>query len=184
MLSARKRIAVFSPSSSAPATPRKPHSASSQAAASTPRSRRSQSAGNSTDLLRWTLEADLPENILLPEMRDRLARHVLLTDLVAGLGESLPASLNSLKITASPAQRDACVTLARTWRLRRDIRDRLCHRSPKGRAGSRPGTGRFHRRYVRPEGRKGVRNEWHSEIRKSIAQLGIDRYRPPWVKDW
>ena len=33
-------------------------------------------------------------------------------------------------------------------------------------------------------GGKGVRNEWHSEIRKSIAQLGIHRYRPPWVKDW
>jgi hypothetical protein len=28
------------------------------------------------------------------------------------------------------------------------------------------------------------RFEWHSEIRKSIVQLGIDKYRPPWVKDW
>jgi hypothetical protein len=28
------------------------------------------------------------------------------------------------------------------------------------------------------------RMEWHSEIRKSIVQLGIDKYRPPWVKDW
>ena len=29
-----------------------------------------------------------------------------------------------------------------------------------------------------------LKDEWHSEIRKSIAQLGIDRYQPPRVKDW
>src|SRR5271157_4467877 len=79
--------------------------------------------GELADLLRSTLEVDLPGNAPLVEMRDRLARHVLLTDLVAGLGESLPASLNSLKVAASPAQRDACVVLARSWRLRRDVRD-------------------------------------------------------------
>src|SRR5271157_2091274 len=79
--------------------------------------------GELADLLRSTLEVDLPGNAPLVEMRDRLARHVLLTDLVAGLGESLPASLNSLKVAASPAQRDACVALARSWRLRRDVRD-------------------------------------------------------------
>src|SRR5271157_5818031 len=79
--------------------------------------------GELADLLRSTLEVDLPGNAPLVEMRDRLDRHVLLTDLVAGLGESLPASLNSLKVAASPAQRDACVVLARSWRLRRDVRD-------------------------------------------------------------
>src|SRR5208283_4192414 len=31
---------------------------------------------------------------------------------------------------------------------------------------------------------KGVRHEWHSEIRKLPVELGIDRCRPPWVKDW
>ena len=56
-------------------------------------------------------------------MRDRLARHVLLTDLVVGLGASLPASLSSLKVASSPAGRDACKELARNWRLRRDVRD-------------------------------------------------------------
>ncbi len=74
------------------------------------------------DLLRSTFEVDFP-GVALPEMRQRLARHVLLTDLAAGLGETIPASLKSLKVAASPAQRDACVALARTWRLRRDIRD-------------------------------------------------------------
>ena len=56
-------------------------------------------------------------------MRDRLARHILLTDLVVGLGDTLPASLSSLKVATSPAARDACKELARNWRMRRDVRD-------------------------------------------------------------
>ena len=79
--------------------------------------------GELTDLLQSTVEIDLPNNIPLPEMRDRLARHILLTDLVVGLGDSLPASLASLKVATSPGARDACKELARNWRLRRDVRD-------------------------------------------------------------
>jgi len=79
--------------------------------------------GELGELMRSTFEVDLPDNTTLAEMRDRLARHVLLTDLVAGLGDWLPASLTSLKVAASPAQKDACAELARTWRLRRDVRD-------------------------------------------------------------
>ena len=79
--------------------------------------------GELSDLLRSTVEIDLPDNIPLPEIRDRLARHVLLTDLVVGLGDSLPVSLSSLKVAASPGSRDACKELARNWRLRRDVRD-------------------------------------------------------------
>jgi 2-haloacid dehalogenase len=30
----------------------------------------------------------------------------------------------------------------------------------------------------------GFRLEWHSEIHKLLLELGIDRCRPPWVKDW
>ena len=56
-------------------------------------------------------------------MRERLARHILLTDLVVGLGDTLPASLSSLKVATSPAARDACEELARNWRMRRDVRD-------------------------------------------------------------
>ena len=79
--------------------------------------------GELADLLRTTLECDLPGKAPLSEMRDRLARHVLLTDLVVGLGSSLPASLSSLKVASALAARDACKDLTRTWRLRRDVRD-------------------------------------------------------------
>src|SRR5512135_3031053 len=29
-----------------------------------------------------------------------------------------------------------------------------------------------------------VYNEWHSDFRKSTLQLGIDKCRPPWDKNW
>ncbi len=74
-------------------------------------------------LFRSNFGADLPADALLPELRDRLARHVLMTDLVACLGSAVPPALASAKVATSPAARDACVTVARTWRLRRDVRD-------------------------------------------------------------
>jgi hypothetical protein len=79
--------------------------------------------GELADLLQSAVEIDLPESLPLPEMRDRVARHILLTDLVVGLGDALPASLSSLKVATSPAARDACKGLARNWRMRRDLRD-------------------------------------------------------------
>jgi len=79
--------------------------------------------GELADLLQTTVEIDLPDSLPLPEMRDRLARHVLLTDLVVGLGDMLPDSLSSLKAATPPAARDACKELARNWRMRRDVRD-------------------------------------------------------------
>ena len=107
-------------------------------------------SGELADLLRSTVEVDLPDNIPLPEMRDRLARHVLLTDLVAGLGESFPSSLVvaqgrfftrcprclqgiGSKLAAAPG---------RSGQLR--------HRRPQGRTGILPGSGRFRRRHDRP----------------------------------
>src|SRR5262249_45942577 len=74
-------------------------------------------------LLRSTFEAALPVSAPLPELRDRLARHVLMTDLVASLDSALPPTLASAKVAAATAARDACVSLARNWRLRRDVRD-------------------------------------------------------------
>ncbi|MGO9468217.1 MAG: PglZ domain-containing protein [Isosphaeraceae bacterium] len=79
--------------------------------------------GELADLLQSTVEIDLHHSLPLPEMRDRLARHILLTDLVVGLGDTLPASLSSLKVATSPGARDACKELARSWRMRRDVRD-------------------------------------------------------------
>jgi hypothetical protein len=75
-------------------------------------------------LLRDAFEADLPEDAALPDVRERLGRHVLLTDFVAELGEAVPSPLASVRIASSPAAVEGCVHLARTWRLRRDVRDR------------------------------------------------------------
>ncbi len=59
----------------------------------------------------------------LPALRVRFARHVLSTDLIAGLGESVPAALTTVRVAIKPHQREGCMTLARTWRMRRDARD-------------------------------------------------------------
>jgi PglZ domain len=74
-------------------------------------------------LLRNTFEVELPDKATLPSIRERLSRNVLLTDLFVGLGEAVPPSLASIKIAGSPAAVAACTTLARSWRLRRDVRD-------------------------------------------------------------
>jgi hypothetical protein len=79
--------------------------------------------GELAELLQSTVEIDFPEILPLSELRDRLARHILLTDLVVGLGEKSPASLSSLKVATSPGARAACKELARNWRMRRDLRD-------------------------------------------------------------
>ena len=78
-------------------------------------------------LLRSTFEVELPDKATLSNIRDRLTRHVLLTDLVTALGEAVPSSLASVKIAETPATVAACTGLARTWRLRRDgLRMRHC----------------------------------------------------------
>jgi hypothetical protein len=74
-------------------------------------------------LLAGAYDIELPAEMTLPEARVRLARHVLLTDFVAGLGDSVPPPLASAKVASSPSGLDLCVTLARHWRLRRDVRD-------------------------------------------------------------
>jgi PglZ domain len=72
---------------------------------------------------RSTYEVDLATDTPLPEVRDRVARHILMTDLVDSLGSAEPPALNSAKVARSPSAREACVSTARTWRLRRDLRD-------------------------------------------------------------
>ncbi len=68
-------------------------------------------------------DIELPRDEPLPALRTRFARHVLTTDLIVGLRDSTPASLSSVKVAAKTAAREACATLARTWRMRRDARD-------------------------------------------------------------
>jgi hypothetical protein len=75
------------------------------------------------NLLQSGFDIDLPETATLPTLRERLARQVLLTEFLGGLGLHVPASLSSVKVASSPAGVDACVRLARTWRNSRDARD-------------------------------------------------------------
>jgi len=82
-------------------------------------------------ILQSTFEVELPEGEPLPEMRERLARHVLMTDLVTGLGDAIPPSLAGLQIATAPVSINACVELARNWRLRRDVRDSYVTASKK-----------------------------------------------------
>lgn len=73
--------------------------------------------------LQNTYDIEFPAKTTLHDARGRLACHVLLTDLIMGLGETLPSSLGSVAVATSPSGRDLCQTVARNWRLRRDVRD-------------------------------------------------------------
>jgi hypothetical protein len=75
------------------------------------------------ELFRREFEVDAPESVALAELRQRLARHVLMTDLIVALADTVPSKLESVQIASSPTARDACVALTRTWRVRRDRRD-------------------------------------------------------------
>ena len=83
------------------------------------------------NLLRDTFEVELPDKATLANIRERLTRHVLMTDLVVGLGDKVPSSLASVKIAESPAAVAACTSLARSWRLRRDVRESYITASQK-----------------------------------------------------
>jgi hypothetical protein len=74
------------------------------------------------ELLRQAFDVDIPERVALAEMRQRLTRHVLMTDLIVGLKNAVPRQLDSVKIASSAGSQGACVALARAWRLRRDLR--------------------------------------------------------------
>ncbi|MGA2256671.1 MAG: PglZ domain-containing protein [Thermoguttaceae bacterium] len=74
-------------------------------------------------LLQLTFNIELPASIALANLRERLARYVLLTDLITALGSKTPASLSSVKVATSPGGVDSCVRLARSWRNKRDARD-------------------------------------------------------------
>jgi len=80
-------------------------------------------AGELRELLRRDFGFDAPENGEMGDLRQRLARHILMTEFITGLGEHIPPSLSSIQVTSSPATAAACVDLARTWRLRRDLRE-------------------------------------------------------------
>jgi PglZ domain len=74
-------------------------------------------------LLRNAFECNLPESAPLADVRQRLARHMLLTEFLAGLAGAAPPSLATIKIASAASTRNACISLAQAWRLRRDVRD-------------------------------------------------------------
>ena len=72
-------------------------------------------------LLNNTFETNLPSGEPLNALRTRLSRHILTTDLLCGLQGNIPEQLHSIKIPPRTAAREACLSLAKTWRLRRDL---------------------------------------------------------------
>ena len=82
-------------------------------------------------LLGTSFDIELPAKAILADVRDKLARHVLLTELIDGLGNSIPAPLESVQIASAPNGLDACVRLAKTWRQLRDYRDSYIAASTK-----------------------------------------------------
>ncbi len=54
------------------------------------------------------------------DLRQRFARFILATELTIALGER-PTALASVHIPSGMAGRDACISLAKTWRSRRDL---------------------------------------------------------------
>lgn len=80
-------------------------------------------------LLQNAFEVDLSGVNQLDPLRDRLAQHLLLTDLVAALPEPLPPQLSTVKIASQPAAREVCLKLAGRWRQQRDLRDSYLSRA-------------------------------------------------------
>lgn len=72
-------------------------------------------------LLQSALEVKLPNDEPPNAHRTRLARYILTTDLISSITEEIPAQLSSVKTPSKSATRDACINLAKTWRLRRDL---------------------------------------------------------------
>lgn len=71
-------------------------------------------------LLAQTFGALLPSTESPAQIRDRLRQHVLVTEFRASSAGASPAPLETVPYPGGP-HREACVTLARTWRNRRDL---------------------------------------------------------------
>lgn len=79
--------------------------------------------GELTELLRHEFGLDAPDGNDLSDLRQRLARHVLMTDFISGLGKTTPSTLSSVLVASSSSATATCIELARLWRLRRDRRE-------------------------------------------------------------
>jgi hypothetical protein len=78
-------------------------------------------------LTRSAFGIELPKGESLQSWRSRLANHILLTDLAANIEGEIPGWLATVRLPEAAATRKACVQLARTWRLRHDLRQSYIH---------------------------------------------------------
>jgi hypothetical protein len=74
-------------------------------------------------LMQVSFDIELPAAEALSMWREKLGRHVLVTDLFAALKKQVPSSLSSVSVAHGTGGVDACVRLARTWRNSREHRD-------------------------------------------------------------
>ncbi len=74
-------------------------------------------------LLSTSLGTEMPDYGTPNDHRVCFARHVLTTDFVTNLRGGIPATLSTVRTATEPTTREACTTLAKTWRLRRDLRE-------------------------------------------------------------
>ncbi|MCC5662126.1 PglZ domain-containing protein [Nostoc sp. XA010] len=74
-------------------------------------------------LLQSTFEIQLPAEESPSSYRVRLARHILATEFINLIQGDIPNQLSSIQIATKSATRDACINLAKTWRLRRDLKE-------------------------------------------------------------
>ena len=79
-----------------------------------------QAAANLASLLSDLLGVPLAGDPL-GDLRARLARQLLFTDFIAGLGDAVPAALRTFPLAERPVAREAAVALAQAWRNRRDL---------------------------------------------------------------
>lgn len=86
-----------------------------------------QALPNLARLLSDTLGVTFPAGQGPVALRAQLARQVLVTDLIEGLGKSVPQSLRTFPVAGRPVARQAAVNLAETWRNRRDVAESYVH---------------------------------------------------------
>jgi len=79
--------------------------------------------GELEELLRRNFGYDVPDVKELTNLRRHFARHVLMTDLISGLGDAVPSKLASVPVASTLPAIEECKALAKAWRLRRDTRE-------------------------------------------------------------
>jgi hypothetical protein len=86
---------------------------------------------------------DLARATTPAQLRDRLAHHILTTELRVSIGEDVRATPELSAVPAQPSVQEACCALARTWRLRRDLRDSYVAHARRVEQAASPASSQF-----------------------------------------